>query len=78
MYDGLSAVNIHRALSLVPAEVVGFLRHGFGALPARCAAQGLRHRIPRAHPRPDRVPRRTGVGHQPVRLLNHQPCGAAP
>ena len=24
MYDGLSAVNIHRALSLVPAEVVGF------------------------------------------------------
>ena len=24
MYDGLSAVNIHRALSLVPAEVAGF------------------------------------------------------
>ena len=24
MYEGLSAVNIHRALSLVPAEVVGF------------------------------------------------------
>ena len=24
MYDGLAAVNIHRALSLVPAEVVGF------------------------------------------------------
>ncbi len=24
MYDGLSAVNIHRALSLVPAEVTGF------------------------------------------------------
>ena len=24
MYDGLSAVNIHRALSLVPSEVVGF------------------------------------------------------
>ena len=24
MYDGLSAVNIHRALSLVPAEVIGF------------------------------------------------------
>ena len=23
-YDGLSAVNIHRALSLVPAEVAGF------------------------------------------------------
>ena len=24
VYDGLSAVNIHRALSLVPAEVTGF------------------------------------------------------
>ncbi len=24
MYDGLAAVNIHRALSLVPAEVIGF------------------------------------------------------
>ena len=24
MHDGLSAVNIHRALSLVPAEVAGF------------------------------------------------------
>ena len=24
MYDGLCAVNIHRALSLVPAEVTGF------------------------------------------------------
>ena len=24
LYDGLAAVNIHRALSLVPAEVAGF------------------------------------------------------
>ena len=56
MYDGLSAVNIHRALSLVPAEVTGFFDMDFGALPARRATQGLRHRIPGAHharrPRP--------------------------
>ena len=49
-HDGLSAVNIHRALSLVPAEVAGVLRSGHRSLSAGCGATGLRHRMPGRSP----------------------------
>ena len=40
--------------------------------------QKLRHRLPRNYAGADRAHRGKGLGSQPVRLLNHQPCADAP
>ena len=80
-YPGKSAAevfNIHRALSLVPEEAAGVLRSGRCALPPAGRDSRLQPRVPVDQPCPDRAPGRPGLGHQPVPLLNGEPCGAAP
>ena len=78
MYDGLAAVNIHRAPVARPCRSGGVLRPRRSPVPPGCVAAGLRDRASGAHARADRIPRGAGLRHQPVLLLNHQPRGAAP
>ena len=78
MYDGLSAVNIHRALSLVPAEVTGFfdLDTAHYLPDAVLRDYGNEYRA-LTHAQIEFLAARVSAINQML-LLNHQPCGAAP
>ena len=77
MYDGLAAGTSIAPSPSSPRRLSGF-SIWMRCIICRFAVARFRHRIPRTDPCPDRVSGGAGLGDQPVRLLNHQPRGAAP
>jgi hypothetical protein len=65
--------NIHKAMSLVPAEVKSFFD-----LCEHLGDARFRPRVPRHHACPDRAAGGEGLGPEPVLLLNHRPYPTAP